>query len=184
MLKSRNQIYDELLILKCQAGDKTAFEELVERWEKRLWHYAYKVTGSDSAAWDIVQECWLGIIKGIRKLEDAAIFPQWAFRILNNKCADWLLKRHLQSKLDSEISKEIQNESDERQNIDINSELLYAAIVKLSSEPRALLMLRYHEDFDMGQIAEILDVPEGTVKSRLHRTLNQIREMIGRHQND
>jgi RNA polymerase sigma-70 factor, ECF subfamily len=184
MRKSRDQIYDELLILKCQAGEKAALEELVERWEKRLWHYAYKVTGSDSAAWDIVQETWVGIIKGIRKLGDAAVFPQWAFRILNNKCADWLRKRHLQSKLDRELPKGAQNESDARQNIDIKSESLYAAIIKLSSEQRGLLMLRYHEDFDIGQIAEILGVPGGTVKSRLHRALNQLRQMVERHQND
>jgi RNA polymerase sigma factor (sigma-70 family) len=184
MLKSRNQIYDELLILKCQAGDRAAFEELVERWERRLWHYAYKVTGSDSAAWDIVQETWVGIIKGIRKLADAAVFPQWAFRILNNKCADWLRNRHLQYKLDSELSKETQNEFDARQNIDVKTGLLPAAVMKLSLEQRVLLMLRYNEDFDIGQIAEILSIPEGTVKSRLHRTLNQLREMVERHQND
>jgi RNA polymerase sigma factor (sigma-70 family) len=184
MRKSRDQIYDELLILKCQAGEKAAFEELVERWEKRLWHYAYKVTGSDSAAWDIVQETWVGIIKGIRKLADAAVFPQWAFRILNNKCADWLRKCHLQSKLDSELSNQAQEEPDIKQNIDVKTELLPAAVMRLSSEQRILLMLRYHEDFDIGQIAEILGVPEGTVKSRLHRTLNQLRQMVERHQND
>jgi RNA polymerase sigma factor (sigma-70 family) len=184
MRKSRDQIYDELLILKCQAGDRAAFEELVERWEKRLWHYAYKVSGSDSAAWDIVQETWVGIVKGIRKLADVAVFPSWAFRILNNKCTDWLRKRHLQFRLDSELSKGTQNESDARQNIDMKSELLPAAVMKLSSEQRVLLMLRYHEDFDIGQIAEILGVPEGTVKSRLHRTLNQLREMMERYQND
>ena len=49
MRKSRAQIYDELLVLKCQQGDKQAFEELVERWQKRLWHYAFQVTGSDAA---------------------------------------------------------------------------------------------------------------------------------------
>jgi RNA polymerase sigma factor (sigma-70 family) len=182
--KSRSQIYDELLILKCQTGDKAAFEELVERWGKRLWHYAYKVTGSDSVAWDIVQETWVGIIKGIRKLSDIDVFPQLVFRILNNKCADWLRKCHLQSKLDSELSRQSQDEPDAKQDIDIKSELLPAAIMKMSTEQRLLLMLRYNEDFDIGQIAEILGVPEGTVKSRLSRILNQSREMVERHQND
>jgi RNA polymerase sigma factor (sigma-70 family) len=184
MRKSRNQIYDELLILKCQSGDKNAFEELVERWEKRLWHYAYKVTGSDSAAWDVVQETWVGIIKGIRKLADVAVFPQWTFRILNNKCADWLRKCHLQNRIDGELSRQTQEEADIRQSTDVKAELLPAAVMKLSSEQRVLLMLRYHEDFDIGEIAEILGVPEGTVKSRLHRTLDQLREMVERHQND
>ena len=173
MRKSRTQIYDELLVLKCQQGDKNAFEELVKRWEKRLWHYAYKVTGCEPAAWDIVQETWLAIVKGIRKLNEAAVFPRWAFRILNNKCADWLRKQHLQSRIDSTLSKQAQNESDARQNINVKSELLHAAIIKLSSEQRALLMLRYHEEFDIGQIAEILNAPQGTIKSRLHRTITK-----------
>ncbi|MFA5251189.1 MAG: RNA polymerase sigma factor, partial [Phycisphaerae bacterium] len=101
----------------------------------------------------------------------------------NNKCADWLRKRHLQSRLDSELSEETQDESGTEQDIDIKAELLPAAVTKLSSEQRALLMLRYNEDFDIGQIAEILDVPEGTVKSRLHRTLSQLRQMVERNQN-
>jgi RNA polymerase sigma-70 factor (ECF subfamily) len=62
--------------------------------------------------------------------------------------------------------------------------LLPAAITELSSEQRILLMLRYHEDFDIGQMAEIIGVPEGTVKSRLNRTINQLRQMMERHQND
>ncbi len=184
MRKSRDQIYDELLVLKCQSGNKAAFEELVGRWEKRLWHYAYKVTGSDSAAWDIVQETWLAIVKGIRKLNEVSVFPRWAFRILNNKCTDWLRKQHLQYKLDNELSRQVQNESNARQNTNVKSELLRAAVIKLSSEQRVLLMLRYHEDFDIGQIAEILGVPEGTVKSRLHRTLNRLKQTVEHRQNE
>ncbi len=179
MRKSRAQIYNELLVLKCQQGSKHAFEELVERWQKRLWHYAFQVTGSDAAAWDVVQETWVGIIKGIRKLEDAAVFPRWAFRILNNKCADWLRKQHLQSRLSDQLVNQAQDESDKRQNSSEKVESLFVAIEKLSPERRALLTLRYREAFDIGQIAEILDVAEGTVKSRLHRTLEKLRRVMG-----
>ncbi|MHC4148225.1 MAG: RNA polymerase sigma factor [Planctomycetota bacterium] len=178
MHKSRAQIYDELLVLKCQQGDREAFEELVGRWQKRLWHYAFKVTGSESAAWDIVQETWYGITKGIRKLKEVAVFPQWVFRIANNKCADWLRKQHLQSRLNSELAKQKQYEPDEKQNSSETSESLRAAIAKLPPDRRALLTLRYYEGFDIGQIAEILNVPEGTVKSRLHRTVNELRQLV------
>jgi RNA polymerase sigma-70 factor (ECF subfamily) len=179
MQKSRAQIYNELLVLKCQQGSRDAFEELVERWQKRLWHYAYQLTGSESAAWDIVQESWVGVIKGIRKLGDAAVFPRWAFRILNNKCADWLRKQHLQSRLSDQLANQAQDESDKRQNSDEKTESLQAAIEKLAPDRRALLTLRYSEGFDIGQIAEILDVAEGTVKSRLHRTLEKLRQVMG-----
>jgi len=184
MPKSRTQIYDELIVIKCQQGDAKAFGELVDRWQKQLWRYAFQLTGSESTAWDVVQETWYGIIKGLRKLEDAAVFPQWAFRILNNKCTDWLRKQYLQSRLDDEIVKQTQNYSNVKEYDNGNLESLYAAISKLSPDQRAVLMLRYSEGFETTQIAEILGVPDGTVKSRLHRTLNQLRQMAERHQND
>jgi len=183
MRKSRAQIYDELLVIKCQQGDREAFEELVSRWQKRLWHYAFKVTASESAAWDIVQETWFGIIKGIRKLEDVSVFPRWAFRIANNKCSDWLRRQRQQHRLNNELTKQTENESDKKQDGDEKAESLRAAVEKLSPDRRALLTLRYHEGFDIGQIAEILNVPEGTVKSRLHRTLNQLRKIVERYDN-
>lgn len=179
MRKSPAQIYDELLVLKCQQGDKEAFDELVGRWQKRLWHYAFKVTGSESAAWDIVQETWHGIIKGIRKLGDAAVFPRWAFRILNNKCVDWLRKQKLQSRLNTELAEQAQNESNKKQDTNERTESLRVAIEKLPPDRRALFTLRYREGFDIGQIAEILCIPEGTVKSRLHRTLTKLRQTMG-----
>ena len=179
MRKSHAQIYDELLVLKCQQGSRDAFEELVERWQKRLWHYAFQLTGSESAAWDVVQETWFAIIRGLSKLQDAAVFPQWAFRILNNKCADWLRKQHLQSRLNNELAKQAEIEPDRKQNSSEDAESLRAAIAKLPPDSRALLTLRYHEEFDIVQIAKILGIAEGTVKSRLHRTLERLRWLIG-----
>lgn len=183
MKKSRDQIYNELLVIKSQQGDKDAFNELVGRWQKRLWNYAYRVTGSESAAWDIVQESWHGIIKGIKKLNDVALFGSWAFRIVNNKCADWLRKQRLQHKLDDELTKNIRDETDKSDGDD-KSESLLEAIRKLSPDRRALVTLRYREGFDIEQIAQITGVPEGTVKSRLHRTLNQMKEIVERKQNE
>jgi len=179
MQKSRAQIYNELLVLKCRQGSRDAFEELVERWQKRLWHYAFQLTGSDAAAWDIVQESWVGVIKGIRRLGDAAVFPQWVFRIANNKCADWLRRQRQQHRLNNELTKRTKNESNKKQNSSEKTESLQAAIEKLAPDRRALLTLRYSEGFDIGQIAEILDVAEGTVKSRLHRTLEKLRQVMG-----
>jgi RNA polymerase sigma-70 factor (ECF subfamily) len=179
MAKSRAQIIDELLAIKCQQGDKEAFDELVGRWQERLWHYAFQVTGSDAAAWDIVQETWIGIINGIRKLEDVAAFPHWLFRIVNNKCADWLRKEQLQSRLDNELVRQSQNQSHEARNVDERIEFVRTAIGRLAADQRALLTLRYREGFNIAQIAEILRIPEGTVKSRLHRTVARLRQAMG-----
>ncbi len=183
MKKSREQIYDELLVIKCRQADKEAFNELVGRWQKRLWHYAFKVTGSESAVWDIVQETWYAIIKGIRKLEDVSVIPGRAFRIANKKCTDWLRRQRQQRQLNNELTKRTKNESNKKQNSDEKTESLCAAIEKLSPDRRALLTLRYHEGFDINHIAEITGLPQGTVKSRLHRTLDQLRQIVERYQN-
>ena len=98
MSKTRNQLYDELLIIKCQQGNVKAFNELVGRWQERLWQYAYRVTGSETAAWDIVQEAWLAIVRGLSKLKDSGVFPGWAFKITHNKCTDWIRGQQRQSR--------------------------------------------------------------------------------------
>jgi RNA polymerase sigma-70 factor (ECF subfamily) len=184
MQKSRNQIYDELLVIRSQRGDRAAFNELVSRWQKRLWHYACRVTGSESAAWDIVQETWYGIIKGLRRLDDVSVFPQWAFRIVNNKCADWGRRQRRQERIDNELVKQSQYEPGEKQNNSNKTESLRVALEKLSPERRALLELRYGEGFEIVQIAKILAVPEGTVKSRLHRTLEKLRQIVERDKDE
>ena len=85
MDRSVEQLVDEILVMDCQAGSVKAMEILVSRWQKRLWQYAYKLTGNAEASWDITQESWLSIIKGIRKLRDPAYFKAWAYKITTNK---------------------------------------------------------------------------------------------------
>jgi len=181
MQNRAEQIYNELLVIKCKQGDSGAFEELVNKWQRRLWNYAYKVTGSDSASWDIVQETWCGVIKGLRKLDDAGVFGCWIFKILNNKCTDWLRRQQSQARL----SAKLRGRANNNQSPHCNSaaDLLDAAIEKLPSDRRILLALRYREDFNITQIAQILGIPEGTVKSRLHRTLEQLQQLMELTQN-
>ncbi|MHC4538418.1 MAG: RNA polymerase sigma factor [Planctomycetota bacterium] len=126
MRKTRSQIYDELLVIKCQQGDREAFNELVGRWQKRLWNYAFKVTGSEPAAWDIVQETWYSMVKGVRKLSDVSVFPRWAFRIANNKCVDRLRKQQLQSRLKDQLAERSQRQPDENKGSDAKTESLRA----------------------------------------------------------
>ena len=181
--KRTEQIYDELLVLKSQQGSKDSFGELVERWQKRLWHYALQMTGSESAAWDVVQETWVAVIKGLSKLQDATLFSCWTFSILNKKCVDWVRRQQLQSQLNTRLATQIQNHTDKEQDSIEKSESLKAAIEKLPTGQRALLSLRYQQDFSINEIAEILAIPEGTVKSRLHRTLDELRQIMGANRN-
>src|SRR4051812_42540255 len=87
-------VIDAILVLDCQAGSLAALDQLVARWQKRLWQHAYYQTGDTNAAWDVSQESWLGIVRGIARLEDASKFKSWAFQIVTNKSNNWLRSRH------------------------------------------------------------------------------------------
>jgi len=179
MRNRRNEIYNELLVIKCKQGDGEAFDELVGLWQKRLWHYAFRVTGSESSAWDVLQETWYAVIKGLSGLKDVASFPAWIFRILNNKCNDWLRKQQRSTELKGDLEQQSRNNSGYVDNE--KADFLNTAIAKLSADHRVLLALRYREDFDISQIAEVLNIPEGTVKSRLHRTIEKLRQLMERN---
>ena len=62
----RERIADQLLVLRCQEGDIAAFEQLVNRWQERLWRHAWRLTGDESAAWDALQEAWIGMSRGLQ----------------------------------------------------------------------------------------------------------------------
>ena len=81
---------DQLLVMEAQDGDVRAMEALVRRWQKRLWQHALRLTDDREAAWDVTQQTWLGIIKGLRRLNDPARFRAWAYRITTNQAMDWL----------------------------------------------------------------------------------------------
>jgi RNA polymerase sigma-70 factor (ECF subfamily) len=78
-------IEDQLLVMAAMDGDAEAMKQLVSRWQKRLWRYVHRRTSNSQVTWDITQQCWLEIIKGIRKLNDPACFKAWAYRIATNK---------------------------------------------------------------------------------------------------
>lgn len=90
MRDAAGQLVDELLVMEAQSGNAKAVEALVRRWQKRLWQYARRLTGSSDAAWDVTQESWLGVVRGIRKLNDPARLRPWLYRIVTNKANDWI----------------------------------------------------------------------------------------------
>ena len=162
MPNRQEQLRNELLVIKCRQGDSEAFGELVGRWQERIWRYAFKMTGSEAAAWDIVQETWAGVVKGLRKLKDASTFPCWLFRIVNNKCADWARQEQRQARLNGRLQEDLRPKTTPKANE--KADALQTALDRLTPERKALIMLRYSQDFSVPQIAQVLDIPEGPAK--------------------
>jgi RNA polymerase sigma-70 factor (ECF subfamily) len=177
-MNQQDRLNDELLVLRCQEGDAEAFELLVDRWQRRLWRHAWRLTGDESSAWDALQEAWIGISRGIVRLADAAVFPAWAYQIVSNKCRDLLRRERRRREVTEIYSEWMQQEGQEVATTEEQHSSLKEALEQLSGPDRAVLSLRYEEQFDTAEIADILGVPEGTVKSRLYYARKRLRKHL------
>jgi RNA polymerase sigma factor (sigma-70 family) len=175
MPEQNEQLVDELLVMECQDGSAKALEALVARWQERLWRYAYRLTGSTEGAWEVTQESWLGVIRGLTRLNDPARFRPWIYRIVTHKARDWIARsakmRRPQTETRAEeptpSARESQETADELQSI----------LARLPEESRSLLTLHYLEGLPIAEIAHVLGIPAGTVKSRLHAARQELKAL-------
>jgi len=157
-----------------QSGSVKAMEMLVSRWQKRLWRYALNLTGDTEAAWDITQDSWLGILKGLRKLHDPARFRPWAYRIVTNKVNDWIRRNRKLRKIGID-------EIHEQQYTEKKEIGLKELLEKLEMKKRVILNLYYFEQLGVPEIGVALKIPNGTVKSRLYSARNELKELWQKH---
>lgn len=179
MRNQSEQIRSDLLVLRCQEGDVAAFESLVITWQERLWLHARRLTDNEDAAYDILQEAWIAIARGVGRLRDPVAFPGWAYRIVSNKSRDWVRKESRRRAGLKSYSEAWAAENHQLSNHeDARCESLRQALDRLTTPDLALLALKYEEGFDTSQIAEALSIPEGTVRSRLYYLRNRIRNVM------
>lgn len=168
MQDKRSQIEDQLLVIDAQAGDHAAMEQLVRRWQKRLWRHALRLTGDTEAAWDVTQQAWLGIVKGLPKLHDPARFRAWVYRITTYKSADWIREKSFLRHAPLLDVQDQQHHSDRVTTVD---ELLQ----QMDPPKRVALCLYYFENLSVAEMSVALDIPAGTVKSRLHAARQELK---------
>lgn len=175
MAEPNEQIIDEILVLDCQSGHAEALDLLVERWQRRLWRYACRLTGDAEAAWEVTQESWLGIVRGIRRLHDPARFRSWAYRIVTNKANDWIRRKVGRARV--EPSEAIDPPAcDDRSAREAEADL-EVILHRLPERSRMVLTLYYLEELGLAEISRILRVPIGTVKSRLHHARAEFKRL-------
>ena len=174
MQDDRSNIQNQLLVMDAQSGDAEAMEKLVSRWQKRLWLHALRLTGETQAAWDVTQQTWLAIIKGLRKLHDPANFRAWAYRITTNKSIDWIRKTKTNKHVSMEQMQEYQCEEQKDTGI-------HELLGKLDMRKKVVLCLYYFEQLTVPEISTALKIPTGTVKSRLHNARKELKELWQKH---
>jgi RNA polymerase sigma factor (sigma-70 family) len=177
MVRARERVVDELLVLAAQARDVRAFERLASRWHPRLLRHAARLTGDADAAEDAVQEAWVAIARGLGRLVDPAAFGAWALRITGRRCADWIARRQRTRRRFTalEAAADVPVAPAERAD---DVALVREAVRRLETPERALLAMHYVEGLSLGEIAGALGVPVGTVKSRLYHARERLRAVL------
>ena len=168
---------DELLAVCCQLGERAAFDELIRRWSGPLRRYVARVADDADAADEMVQDIWLKVVQGIGQLRDCARFRSWLFGIAHRTLMDRLRVRYGDPITASTDLGEIALEEDDsgREKACREVEL---GLQRLPITERNVLTLFYLEELPLSEIAAVLAVPVGTVKSRLFRARGLLRQQL------
>lgn len=168
---------DELLAVRCLLGEPAAFDALVERWNLPLWRYLRRLIDDDQDAADTLQEAWLRILRGLPGLRDPARLRPWLFGIARRALMDRLRRGYADPILDASAADDLAApEADPELTDDLD--MLQDELASMPLLEREVLVLFYLQEMPLLQAAEVLGVPVGTVKSRLFRARNLLRERV------
>jgi RNA polymerase sigma-70 factor (ECF subfamily) len=174
---------DEELVAAFQGGDVAAFDTLVHRWERKIQGAIYRMLRSDDEARDLCQETFLKAFRGLGNFRGQAQFSSWLYQIALNLCRDRMRRRKTRTFVSLEETGEPMPADrgasvfELVENRDL-SRRVAAAIATLPEEQREAIILKEYEGRTFPEIAEILDVPVSTVKTRLYRGLDQLRRKL------
>ncbi|MEP0191552.1 MAG: RNA polymerase sigma factor [Erythrobacter sp.] len=170
------ELFDELLVVLVQQGDKTAMERLYIRWNKRLARAAYRYTGDAESARDLVQECWIGVWKGIARLENPARFRSYVFSVLHRRGADHV---RVAIKDRARFAAPAEMPDTAIAAVQVDDLALRQAFATLPPDQRLAAHLYFVEGFTLREIAEVQGVADGTAKSRLFHARRKLKAALG-----
>lgn len=178
---------DEELIEACQAGDSSAFDLLVERWEDKIRGACWRVLGSQDEARDVAQEAFLKAYRGLGSFKREARFSSWLYQIALNLCRDRLRRQKVRAVVSLEelersgpvLAEPRLGAQDELIERDL-ARAVRQAIGELPEQQREVLILKEYQGLTFLEIAQALEVPVSTVKTRLYRGLAQLRLRLER----
>ncbi len=180
MKTNSDKIFDEWLVLQFQSGKEKALGLLAKRWNHKIIRQAYRHTKNIEASKDIAQESWYSIVRGLTGLRNPQSFGVWALSIASKKSVDWIRANQKERKHEDykrEAQKEFNSESDDNtKQVKINA--VRKAMKDLPDEQRMVLSLFYLEEYSLKEIAKIMNVPSGTVKSRLFNAREKLKKII------
>lgn len=179
---------DEELVAAVQGGDSSAFDELVRRWERKIRGAVYRVVGSEEEARDVTQEAFLKAFRGLGGFKSEARFSSWLYQIALNLSRDKLRRRKLRDHASLDAMEEdghagpalVSRAPDAHAQFQRNdlAQRVAAAVAALPDDQREVIVLKEYQDLTFVEIAEVLELPVSTVKTRLYRGLTLLRERL------
>lgn len=170
-------------IKRIQAGDRTAFEALLDAYETRVYRLALRFTGNASEAEDVTQEVFLAVYRGLGNFRGDSALGTWIYRVAMNHCLEYRRKRRLETvPYDAELTLAITDWREDPAQAANRGELsakVEAAIASLSPLHRDVVVLHELQGLTYQEVAATLDVPVGTVKSRLSNAFRRLRDLLG-----
>lgn len=178
---------EKALIQQVLNGDTEAFSQLVAAYEKPVYNQCLRMCGNPEDARDLSQEAFVKAWRGLRFYKSEAAFSTWLYRLTNNVCIDFLRKQKRRPVESITADDEQQSELELPDTAPLPEEQLLhreqkqtvaRAMERLEGEFRQVLILRVIQDLSYEEIAEIMDIRVGTVKSRLARARNKLRKIL------
>ena len=172
---------DELLAVRCQLGEAAGFDALIERWHEPLWKYVRRLVQDDEAAADTSQDVWLRVLRALPRLRDPSSLRAWLFGIARRTVMDRLRQRYAgpeELSLDSGSIDDAATDDDLPEITDEDLGRMHDALARMPLIERDVLVLFYLQELTVSQLADVLDVPVGTVKSRLFRARQMLRREL------
>lgn len=179
MSKRIDRLTDEIAILEYRSGDVEAFGRLMRRWQKRIFRYIFAILADEHHALDVSQEVWMAVVAMIRRRREVKNFPALIYAIARNKSFSHLRKykrRHRTTSL-GEGEQTLAAPGSQADQVE-TSDFVRSGLGELSVEHREALTLFYLEGMSIAEIAGILHVPDGTVRSRLHNGREKLRAVF------
>jgi len=184
------------LLRRLKDRDERAFRELIEAHRDRVYNISFRMLGSRAEAEDVAQEVFIAVFKTIETFRGDSKFSTWLYRVAVNHCKNrikYLARRHDRDRDELDETTNVQHGAvgaiggpgprapDHALEAQQMETLIQEAIAELDEEQRIVVVLRDVEDLSIEEICKITDLPEGTVKSRLHRARLVLRKKLQRH---
>jgi len=168
---------DEDLVARLAAGNQAALEELLRRWDRPLHAFVARHTGGADVE-DLRQETWMRVVRAAERFQPGKKFSTWLFAIALNLCRDWHRRRPAVALGPQAVERALEGGGDgpgppAAEDV-LEAQRLLAA---LPDNLRSAVVLRYYHDLSEEQMAEVLEIPRGTVKSRLHHAVRRLMEL-------